>query len=104
LSLWRFTFLNYTKSTKYEALEKMPSPGDKSASSALSSTVWFLERPNFIEVFAAIPPMEKAEDRKCWRRERNCGRTFSEEAIVKEGAGRKAAARLAYDRAAPALE
>jgi hypothetical protein len=22
LSLWRFTFLNYTKSTKYEALEK----------------------------------------------------------------------------------
>jgi hypothetical protein len=42
----------------------MPSPGDKSASSALSSTVWFLERPNFIEGFAAIPPMEKAEDPK----------------------------------------
>jgi hypothetical protein len=55
----------------------MPSPGNKSPSSALSSTVWFLKRPNFIEGIAAFPPVEKAEVRKCWRRERNWARTFS---------------------------
>jgi hypothetical protein len=55
----------------------MPSPGNKSPSSALSSTVWFLKRPNFIEGIAAFPPMEKVEVRKCWRRERNWVRTFS---------------------------
>jgi hypothetical protein len=55
----------------------MPSPGDKSPSPALSNTVRFLERPNFIEGFEAVPPIEKAEDYKYWRRERNWDRTFS---------------------------
>jgi len=62
----------------------MPSPGNKSPSLALSSTVWFLKRPNFIEGNAAFPPMEKVEVRKCWRRERNWGRTFSTWANVEE--------------------
>jgi hypothetical protein len=60
--LWRFAFLNYTKLTKYEALEKNAVSRHKSPGSALSSTVRFLERPNFIEGFAAVPPMEKADD------------------------------------------
>jgi hypothetical protein len=62
----------------------MPSPGNKSPSSALSSTVWFLKRPNFIERIAAFLPKEKVEVRKCWRRERNWGRTFSTQANVEE--------------------
>jgi hypothetical protein len=45
----------------------MPSPGNKSPSSALSSTVWFLKRPNFIERIVAFPPKEKVEVRKGWR-------------------------------------
>ena len=45
----------------------MPSPGDKSHSPALSSTVWLLERPNFIEGFATVQPIEKATEKKCWR-------------------------------------
>jgi hypothetical protein len=40
----------------------MPSPDDKWPSSALSSTAWFLEKANFIEGFAAVPLVEKAED------------------------------------------
>src|SRR6266849_5061200 len=41
---------------------KMPSPGDKSPSPPLSSTVWLLERPNYIEGFAVVSPREKADD------------------------------------------
>ena len=82
LPLWRFTFQIILDRRGTKLWKKMPSPSNKPASSALSGTVWFLERPNFIEGFAAIPPMEKAEDRKCWRRERNWGRTFSTQASV----------------------
>ena len=82
LPLWRFTFQIILNRRGTKLWKKMPSPSNKPASSALSGTVWFLERPNFIEGFAAIPPMEKAEDRKCWRRERNWGRTFSTQASV----------------------
>jgi hypothetical protein len=69
LSLWpHFSkLLLNRRSTKL--WRKMPSPGDKLPSPALSSTVRFLERPNFIEGFSAVPPMGKAEDQKCWRRE-----------------------------------
>jgi hypothetical protein len=55
----------------------MPSPGNKSPSSALSSTVWFLKRPNFIEGIAAFPPMEKVEVRKCWRRQWDSNRRYN---------------------------
>jgi hypothetical protein len=78
------TYFRLLDADSDDAAQKMPSPGDKSPSSALSGTVWFLERPNFIEGFSAIPPTEKAEDRKCWRRERNWYRTFSTYSIVPE--------------------
>jgi hypothetical protein len=59
----------------------MPSPGTKSPSSALSSTLWFLERPNFIEGIAAFPPMEKAEVRECWRTKGDSNWRYSSENI-----------------------
>src|SRR5258706_15271219 len=52
------TILN-RRSTKL--WRKMPSPGDKSPSPPLLSTVWFFEKPNFIEGFAAVLPRVKAE-------------------------------------------
>jgi hypothetical protein len=62
LPLWRLTFQNYTKSKKYEALKKNAVSRRQTTCPPLSSTVWSLERPNFIEGFAAISSMEKADN------------------------------------------
>ena len=59
MSLWPLTFLNYTKMTKYEALEKnavsepkMPQPGNLKCSRNF-------EKPPFIGRFSAFSFMEK---------------------------------------------
>jgi hypothetical protein len=71
---------------------------------AISSTAVTLEKaPLYWEIFDPFIGGEIGA-LSLVAEERNCGRTFSGEAIVKECAGRKASARLAYDRAAPALE
>ena len=71
LSLWPLTFLNYTKMTKYEALEKnavsepeMPQPGDLHYSRNS-------RKPHFIGRFSAYSLMEKLGGRNEWRSERN---------------------------------
>jgi hypothetical protein len=48
LSLWRFTFLNYTKSAKYEALEKNAVQATNRLAHRSRVRFGFLERPNFI--------------------------------------------------------
>ena len=67
LSLWPLTFLNYTKMTKYEALEKnavsepeMPQPGDLHYSRNS-------RKPHFIGRFSAYSLMEKLDGRKSVR-------------------------------------
>jgi hypothetical protein len=82
LSLWPLTFLNYTKMTKYEALEKnavsepeMPQLGDLHYSRNT-------RKPHFIGRFSAYSLMEKLGGRNEWRRERNWDRTFSRYSIV----------------------
>jgi hypothetical protein len=77
LSLWPLTFLNYTKMTKYEALEKnavsepeMPQLGDLHYSRNS-------RKPHFIGRFSTYSLMEKLGCLYEWRRERNWGRTFS---------------------------
>ena len=71
LSLWPLTFLNYTKMTKYEALEKnavsepeMPQPGDLHYSRNS-------RKPHFIGRFSAYSLMEKLGGRNEWRRGRD---------------------------------
>src|SRR5229473_2878790 len=68
LSLWPLTFLNYTKMTKYEALEKnavsepeMPQLGDLHYSRNS-------RKPHFIGRFSAYSLMEKLGGRNEWRR------------------------------------
>ena len=67
MSLWPLTFLNYTKMTKYEALEKnavsepeMPQPGDLHYSRNS-------RKPHFIGRFSAYSLMEKLGGRNEWR-------------------------------------
>jgi hypothetical protein len=62
-------FLNYTKMTKYEALEKNALSEPKCCNSAISSTVAALEKRHFIGGFSACSSMKKLGGLCEWRRE-----------------------------------
>jgi hypothetical protein len=62
LSLWRFTFQTILNGRSTKLWGKMPSAGDKNAQASALEYSSVFRMANFVEGFAAFPPMEKAED------------------------------------------